>query len=69
MLVTRPILLHTARSQFKKDQPRQDMVEGDSALLDKFSSVCVEAARNTLTIVETVRKQRILGKLEIQSCR
>lgn len=62
MLVTRPILLHAARSNFKRDPPRQDVIEGDSALLERFSNVCIEAARNTLTIVETVQKQGILGK-------
>lgn len=63
MLATRPVLLHTARSHLKKDQSRQDVNEGDPALLEKLSTVCVEAARNTLTIVETVQKQGILGKL------
>lgn len=62
MLVTRPILLHAARSHFKKDQLKENVVEGDSALLERFSSVCVEAAKNTLTIVETVQKQGILGE-------
>lgn len=63
MLVTRPILLHTARTHLKKDYTREDAPAADSALLLKFSNVCVDAAKHTLTIVESVKTQGILGKL------
>jgi proline utilization trans-activator len=62
MFVTRPILLHKARAHVKGAVRAEDATGSDSDLLDRFCSVCVDAATNTLTTLRTVKAQGIIAK-------
>ncbi|CAH0047054.1 unnamed protein product [Clonostachys solani] len=59
MLVTRPTLLHIARSRLGA---RSTTSQNENSPLDKFCRTCIEAAKKVLVIIDAAKQQNILAK-------